>query len=148
LPPGYHYSGYVRTTNVGDAILAIPENTLTDRIDLRVVTTKLGNHKLAGRVVGQNGNGIADAVVAMFGGAQGPAVMQTDEKGHFQFNDCEWLARLVAVAKTPNGQRITGSLRTIGGNTNVEIRLPPPKPPRQNQGAPGNQAAPPMLPGG
>jgi hypothetical protein len=149
LPQGYHYNCNVRAVGYGMAILRFPVDTHTNRIDLGVVTLKPANLKLAGRIVDPDGKALDKVMVTMLAPGQIWIASQSDEDGRFAFGDCvEGPVNLNSSVILPDGQRLTGTVRTVGGDTNVEIKLAPAKTTPSQPAPPVNRTTTPLLPGG
>jgi protocatechuate 3,4-dioxygenase beta subunit len=121
LPQGYHFRGSVRAQGFGVAQLRIPAETHTNRIDLGVVTLKVANLKVAGRILDYNGKGVGNVSIYVSGEGQPSVNAHSDLDGRFSFDACDGPINLTAIAQ--GGQRGQASVQTRGGDTNVEIKV-------------------------
>lgn len=94
------------------------DDTQTARLDLPAVVLKLANLKLAGQILGPDGQPVADARVFITSDDQPNTILLSDATGHFVFDVSEG-----PVTVSANGLGTSGSAQTVGGNTNVLIRL-------------------------
>jgi hypothetical protein len=149
LPPGFHYVGYVQAIGTGSAMLPIPAETHTNRLDLGTITLKADNLKIAGRVLGPDGKAVGRMMVILYGEARQATMVQADDDGRFAYDGCAGPVTVSAfsILNAQDGPRLTGMVQTIGGDTNIEIKLTPVKESKANESTPAN-APPQTLPGG
>ena len=105
-----HGSSLVQTIREAD--------THTTSLELPVVVLKSANLILAGLVMGADGLPAAGARVYISGGMQPMTNLIADATGHFTLKVCEGA---VSVSATRPG--VMGIAQTVGGDTNVVIRL-------------------------
>jgi len=120
LPQGYFYRLTVTARGYGMEQLPMIQaaDTQTTLLELPPVVLKLANLKLAGQVLGADGQPVAGARVGTTGTGQSGTTTQTDGSGHFTLNVCEG-----PVSVDASLQGAAGSTQTVGGDTNVVIRL-------------------------
>lgn len=94
------------------------DDTYIARLDLPAVELKLANMKLAGQVIGADGKPVADARVFITGDDQPNTSLLSDATGHFVLAVSEGPVTVLA-----NGLGSSGSTQTVGGNTNVVLRV-------------------------
>lgn len=126
LPQGCRYAVMnVRAPGYGTIMqTSIPEaQTHTTRFDLPALVLRLANLKLAGQVLGADGQPAANARVTLSGVGQPVSNTLPDAAGHFTFYVCEGPVLLNAVLQGAPGGLQTGRAQTVGGDTNVVIRL-------------------------
>lgn len=120
LPPGGQYGLWINASGYGNGNV---QNLIAKRgqphLDVPPVSLRTANRKLAGRVLGTNGKPMANANVFINGDGQPNGNATTDEKGNFVFD---------AVCDGPidvqaNAQGNFGNQQTVGGDTNVVIRM-------------------------
>ncbi len=120
LPQGYSYNLAVSAPGygVGRTPMIEAADTQTNRLELPAVVLRLANLKLAGQVLGADGQPAAAARITIAGQGQPSTNTQTDATGHFALTLCEG-----AVSVTASLQGAAGRAQTVGGDTNVIIRL-------------------------
>jgi protocatechuate 3,4-dioxygenase beta subunit len=90
-----------------------------DHYDFPPAVMKLADRKLAGKVLGTNGQPVAGCYVNIYGEGQPNGNVRTDAKGQFTFDAvCEGPVQVSA-----NSQNSSGFVQTTGGDTNVVIRF-------------------------
>ena len=120
LPQGYRYSVTLRARGYGTPQVPMIQaaQTQTTRLDLAPVVLKPANLKLAGQVLGADGQPAAAVRVSIAGVGQPTTNTQTDATGHFSVNVCDGPLTVLASAQGA-GTRTN----TVGGDTNVVLRL-------------------------
>jgi hypothetical protein len=93
-------------------------DTYTNSLQLPVVVLKSANLILAGQVIGVDGQPAAGARLLVSGGMQPMTNLIADATGHFTLNVCEG-----AVSVSATRREVMGMAQTVGGDTNVVIRL-------------------------
>jgi hypothetical protein len=127
LPQGHHYTGYVQAADY-NAALPIPAETHTNWIDLGIIILKTNNHKIAGRVLRPDGKAAGTVMIVMTGEKlQHPVYVPTEDDGSFALDDCAGPITLTALTmhNVPGARRLAGTVETISGETNVEIKMAP-----------------------
>jgi hypothetical protein len=121
LPQGYRYSVTVRAPGYGSPQVPMIQaaQTQTTRLDLAPVVLKLANLKLAGQVLGADGQPAAGVRVSTAGAGQAQTNAPTDATGHFSFIVCDGPVTVTAFL-----QGASDRTNTVGGDTNVVLRLP------------------------
>jgi hypothetical protein len=120
LPQGYRYGVSFRAAGYGSSTVQTiqAEATYTSHLDLPVVVLKAANLILAGQVLGADGQPAAGARISISGMMQPITNLISDATGHFTLKVREGA---VSVSATRPG--VTGFAQTVGGDTNVVIRL-------------------------
>jgi protocatechuate 3,4-dioxygenase beta subunit len=102
-----------------NALIPIEEaQTHTTRLDLPAVVLKLASLKLAGQVLGTDGQPAIGARVSFSGAGQANTNTESDATGHFAFDVCEGAVTIVA-----NMDGVTGRAQAAGGDTNVVLQI-------------------------
>lgn len=121
LPRGQRYGFYVSSAHgygSGQEQMDAADPK-ADHYDFSPLVLKLADRKLAGRVLGTNGEPAAGVQVWMHGEGQPNGNAFTDADGRFVFDAvCEG-----AVSVSANYNGISGSAEAMGGNTNLTIHL-------------------------
>jgi hypothetical protein len=103
----------------------------TNRLEFPTIVLKPANLKVAGYVLDVDGWAVPAATVIVSGVGQPSSDMRTDASGHFAFDVCDGP---LTISATTRGA--SGNVQTVGGDTNVSLKLiPPPPNPRIPRGA-------------
>jgi hypothetical protein len=120
LPQGFRYSITIRAAGFGSSRQQMigEADTQTPRLDLPPIILNVANLKLAGQILGALGQPAAGARVIISGAGQPTTNMVVDATGHFALNVCAGPVNINANVPGANG-----TTQTVGGDTNVVIRL-------------------------
>ena len=120
LAQGCRYSVFFDAEGHGSSLVqTIREaDTHTTSLELPVVVLKSANLILAGQVIGADGQPAAGARLSVSGMMQPITNLISDATGHFTLKVCEG-----AVSVSATGPGVMGIAQTVGGDTNVVIRL-------------------------
>lgn len=124
LPQGWRYLvGFEAEGHGSSLVQTIQEaDTHTNSLELPVVVLKSANLTLAGLVTGADGQSAAQARVYISGPMQPITNLIADATGHFAVKVCEGAVNVQAIRTG-----VTGFTQTVGGDTNVVVRLPAPE---------------------
>lgn len=122
LPRGYRYRLFVLAPGYGSTTrpVTLEAATQANRLDLPNVVLKPAKLKVAGHVVDANGWAVPSAWVSVSGDGQPTTNTQSDWSGHFALDVCEG-----PLTVTGSVQGATGHLQTLGGETNISLKLIP-----------------------
>jgi hypothetical protein len=120
LAQGCRYSVYFGAEGHGSSLVQTIQEADTDTtsLELPVVVLKSANLILACLVLGADGQPAAGAQVGISGVMQPITSLRADATGHFKSKVCEG-----AVSVSATGPGVMGIAQTVGGDTNVVIRL-------------------------
>lgn len=119
LPLGEHYSLFAYAKGYGNANQQMDNpNSKADHYDFPPVILNLADRKIAGRVLGTNGQPAAGVNVWMNGEGQPNGNATTGADGRFAFDACQG-----PVSLSANEQGLYASADAMGGDTNVVIRF-------------------------
>jgi protocatechuate 3,4-dioxygenase beta subunit len=120
LPSGQHYSVNVSANGYGTSQQTVATaDPKANHYEFPPVVLKLADRKLAGRVLGTNGQPVAGVQVWMRGDGQPNNNSMTDADGRFAFKSvCPG-----PVSLSANSKGLSGYSDATGGDTNVVIRF-------------------------
>lgn len=119
LPSGENYTLYASASGYGSANQQmVNPNPKADHYDFPPIVLNLADRKLAGRVLGTNGQPLAGINVSMSGDGQPNGNTTTDAKGRFAFDVCEG-----PITVSANEETLYASADAMAGDTNVVIRF-------------------------
>jgi protocatechuate 3,4-dioxygenase beta subunit len=119
LPLGEHYnlSALAKGYGSGNQQMDNP-NPNADHYDFPPIILNLADRKIAGRVLGTNGQPVTGVNVWMNGEGQPNGNATTDASGRFAFDACPG-----AVSLSANGEGLYANADAMAGDTNVVIRF-------------------------
>lgn len=119
LPSGQNYNLYASAKGYGSANQQMDNtNPKAGHYDFPPIVLNLADRKLAGRVLGTNGQPAAGVQVGMNGDGQPNGNIMTDANGRFAFDVCQG-----PITVWANEQGLYASTDTMAGDTNVVIRF-------------------------
>ena len=118
-PGEQRYSVTFTASGFGSANKSMDSSDIkSDHYDFPLVVLNLANRKVAGRVIGTNGQPAVGIRIWMNGEGQPSGNAMTDANGRFSFDTCDG-----ALTLSANGNGMYGTAETKGGDTNVVIRF-------------------------
>lgn len=123
LPQDRRYGLYVSAPGFGQKYINLGsiEPDEQSRVVVEPVDLPPANQVLAGKVVDESDNPVANVMVQINGEGQPNASTNTDSEGQFRFDAvCEGSIRLYAFPRSGGG---SGSTVAAGGDTNVVLRM-------------------------